>query len=457
MIHKFKQNNYNVVLDVNSGAIHLVDSVAYDLLDYVAPNSYFPEFKSLNLDKLRSKYKSSELESAYEDIKNLYEFGLLFSKEDEENFNKLNKSLKTAPVKSMCLNIAHDCNLKCKYCFASTGDFGTSRKLMSEKVAKKSIDFLIKNSGSRHNLEVDFFGGEPLINFEVIKDTVMYARGLEKKCNKNFRFTVTTNGLLLKDDVIDFINKEMSNVVLSMDGRKEINDFCRKTNSDKGSYDVIVPKFQKLVNNRKDKDYYIRGTFTKRNLDFSKDVMHLNDLGFEQISVEPVTCEKTSVFAIREKDLEKIKNEYENLTNLMINVRKNGKYFNFFHFMLDLDSGPCILKKLKGCSCGVEYVAVTPEGDIYPCHQFVGKDEWKMGNVLDDTFNLNLREVFINANIYTKKDCKRCWARFYCSGGCNANNFNENKDILKPHKIMCELQKKRLECAVILKLEELNA
>ena len=456
MIHKFKQNNYNVVLDVNSGAIHLVDDVVYDFLDYVSPNPYFPEFENLNLENLRFKYKNSELESAYRDIKSLHKEGLLFSKENEENFNSLKESLKTASVKSMCLNIAHDCNLKCKYCFASTGDFGTGRKLMSDEIAKKSINFLIKNSGSRRNLEVDFFGGEPLINFEVLKNTVIYARGLEKECNKNFRFTVTTNGLLLTDEVIDFINKEMSNVVLSLDGRKEINDFCRKTNSGTGSYDIIVPKFQKLVNNRKDKDYYVRGTFTRKNLDFSKDVMHLNDLGFEQISVEPVTCEKGSKFAIKEENLEKIKREYENLTNLIINVRKSGKYFNFFHFMLEIEGGPCILKKLKGCGCGVEYIAVTPEGDIYPCHQFVGKNEWKMGNVLDDTFDLSLREVFVNTNVYTKKDCKQCWARFYCSGGCNANNFNENKDILKPHKIMCELQKKRLECAIILQLEKLS-
>lgn len=452
MIHKYKQNGCNIVLDVNSGSVHLVDDVVFDLLDYISSSELLENFKKLNLEKLELKHSRKDLEDAFNELVNLYSAGLIFTEENVEIAESLKKNLENTPIKSMCLNVAHDCNLRCKYCFASTGNFGTSRKLMNWEVAKSAIDFLVKNSGNRHNLEVDFFGGEPLMNFDVVKKTVIYARTIEKEHNKNFRFTITTNGLLLSDEIIEFINKEMFNVVLSLDGRKNINDSFRVTLSGSGSYDAIVPKFQKLIKGRKGKDYYVRGTFTKNNLDFSRDVLHINSLGFNQISVEPVVssgeCDES--FIIGDKELAAIYKEYEKLTNSILDFRKKGKYFNFFHFMVDLENGPCILKKLKGCGCGVEYVAVTPEGDVYPCHQFVGKTEWEMGNVLYNNLNSEIRNKFINANVYTKCGCRSCWAKFYCSGGCNANNFAVNKDVLKPHSVMCSLQKKRLECAIFL-------
>lgn len=351
----------------------------------------------------------------------------------------------------MCLNIAHDCNLRCEYCFAAKGDFGRGRMLMPLEVAKKAIDFLVEKSGTRHNLEVDFFGGEPLMNFEVVKETVAYARSLEKPHNKNFRFTITTNGLLLSDDKIDFINREMSNVVLSIDGRREVNDRLRIRTNGGGSYDTIVPRFQKLVATRgKDKDYYARGTFTKYNLDFTEDVLHLVDLGFDQVSVEPVVSDPKLSYSIQEEDLPRVFEEYERLANTIIARKKAGEGFNFFHFMIDLNQGPCAIKRLRGCSCGNEYVAVTPEGDIFPCHQFVGEDDWKMGNVLDGSYDLERKNEFALANVYSKERCKNCWAKFYCSGGCNANNWQYEGDIHKPHEIACALEQKRLECAVMI-------
>ena len=356
-----------------------------------------------------------------------------------------------APIKSMCINISHDCNLRCEYCFAAKGDFGQGRCLMSFETAKKAIDFIIANSGTRHNLEVDFFGGEPLMNFEVVKQTVEYARSIEKEHNKNFRFTITTNGLLLDDEKIDYINKEMSNVVLSLDGRKEINDKLRVTPNGKGCYDIIVPKYQKLVSKRGDKDYYVRGTFTTFSEDFTADVMHMKSLGFDQISIEPVVSDPQLDYSIKYEDLPRVFNEYEKLANLVIETRKNGDFFNFFHFMIDLNQGPCAIKRLRGCGCGNEYVAVTPQGDIYPCHQFVGHEEYKMGNLNDGTFDNDMKLKFAKANVYSKENCKNCWAKFYCSGGCNANNFQYEGDILKSHKVGCELEKKRLECAIMIK------
>ncbi|MDO4731462.1 MAG: thioether cross-link-forming SCIFF peptide maturase, partial [Clostridia bacterium] len=355
------------------------------------------------------------------------------------------------PIKSMCLNVAHDCNLRCEYCFASKGDFGGARELMSLDIGKKAIDFLIKYSGSRKNLELDFFGGEPLMNFDVVKQIVKYARQEEKKYNKNFRFTITTNGLLLDDDKIDFINKEMSNVVLSIDGRKEVNDKLRKTQNNKGSYDIIVPKFQKLVSTRGDKDYYIRGTFTKHNLDFVNDVIHFADLGFDQISIEPVVSDPKLDYSIKEEDLPKVFAEYEKLAREIINRKKsNTNPFNFFHFMIDLDQGPCVLKRLKGCGCATEYVAVTPNGDIYPCHQFVGEDEWIIGNLNNGTINNDIRDKFVNLNVFTKDACKKCWAKFYCSGGCAANGLKYENSIASCHSLSCELQRKRVECAIMI-------
>ena len=357
----------------------------------------------------------------------------------------------SSPVKAMCLHVAHDCNLRCSYCFASTGDFGEGRKLLDAETGKKAIDFLLVQSKDRRNLELDFFGGEPLMNFGVVKEIVAYARSKEKEYHKNFRFTITTNGMLLNDPVIDYINQEMSNVVLSIDGRKEVNDRVRVRCDGSGSYDSIVPKYQRLVEKRGQDQYYVRGTFTKYNLDFAKDVMHLHELGFDQVSVEPVVSDPKLPYALTEADLPRIFEEYETLAKQLIEKRKKGEGFNFFHFMLDLDQGPCAIKRLRGCGCGNEYVAVTPDGDIYPCHQFVGMEEWKMGSVLDNTFDLKKKSYFAKANIYGKEGCKDCWAKFYCSGGCNANNLQYAGDVLRPHKLYCELEKKRLECAIMMK------
>ena len=351
----------------------------------------------------------------------------------------------------MCLNIAHDCNLRCKYCFASTGDFGKGRKLMTFETGKKAIDFLLEKSLDRKNLELDFFGGEPLMNFDVVKQIVEYARSREAEYGKKFRFTITTNGVLLDDDKIDFINREMSNVVLSIDGRKEVNDYMRKRVDGSGCYDKIMPAFKKLVEKRGDKEYYVRGTFTKNNLDFSNDVFDLYNNGFDQISVEPVVCEASADYAITEKELPAIFKEYERLAERILENEKKGKKFNFFHFMLDLDQGPCAIKRLRGCGCGNDYVAITPDGDIYPCHQFVGIEEFKMGNIDEGTFDTNMKSYFSKTHVYTKPECKKCWAKFYCSGGCNANNYQYAGDVHNAHKLSCQLQKKRLECAIMLK------
>lgn len=453
MINKYKLNGYNIVVDSNSGGVHLFDDISFDILDFITEKEGMNEEIDRNIiESLKNKYKEEEIIEAYKELFKLYSSDLLFSKDTYEKFTDM---MTDAPIKSMCLNVAHDCNLRCEYCFAAKGDFGQGRMLMSLETGKKAIDFLIKHSGKRHNLELDFFGGEPLMNFEVVKGVVDYAREEEKKYNKNFRFTITTNGLLLTDDKIDYINKEMSNVVLSLDGRKEVNDRLRVTPTGKGCYDIIVPKYQKLVEGRgKDKDYYVRGTFTKHNLDFSNDVLHMYELGFDQISIEPVVSDPQLDYSIKEEDLERVFKEYENLSNKIIESRKNKKYFNFFHFMIDLDQGPCAIKRLRGCGCGNEYIAVTPNGDIFPCHQFVGDDKWKMGNINEGTFDNEMKKYFAGVNVYTKKECQNCWARFYCSGGCNANNYKYEGDISKSHKISCDLQKKRLECAIMLKAAE---
>ena len=377
----------------------------------------------------------------------LYNDKILFSEDDYEKYAKYSVA---SPVKAMCLNIAHDCQLRCKYCFASTGDFGKGRKLMSFETGKHAIDFLLENSGDRPNLELDFFGGEPLMNFGVVKKVVEYARSREKEYNKKFRFTITTNGLLLDDEKIDFINREMSNVVLSIDGRKEVNDYFRVLPNGQGCYDIILPKYKKLVEGRGDKEYYVRGTFTNKNLDFSKDVFALNEAGFDQISVEPVVGDD-DVYALTEKDLPAVFAEYEKLALQLLENEKKGKKFNFFHFMLDLDQGPCAIKRLRGCGCGNDYVAITPDGDIFPCHQFVGIDEYKMGNIDEGTFDQEMKADFARAHVYSKPDCRECWAKFYCSGGCNANNYQYMGDIRTAHKISCQLDKKRLECAIMMK------
>ncbi|MBR6873452.1 MAG: thioether cross-link-forming SCIFF peptide maturase [Ruminococcus sp.] len=451
MIHKFKLSGMNIVLDVNSGGVHIIDDLTYDMLDNVEPpfDENCPEAVIKKLSKL---YPAEEIVECYNEIKELYEDQILFSEDDYEKYALTSVA---SPIKSMCLHVSHDCNLRCEYCFASTGDFGGGRMLMDIETGKKAIDFLMKMSANRQTLELDFFGGEPLMNFDVVKQIVAYAREEEKKYDKHIRFTITTNGMLLTEDKMDFINEEMSNVVLSIDGRKEINDRMRKRVDGTGSYDRIIENFKKFVPMRGDKDYYVRGTYTKYNLDFSNDVMHLFDEGFEQISVEPVMAESSKPYAITDGDLPKIFKEYEILAEKISKIRAEGKFINFFHFMLDLDQGPCAIKRLKGCGCGNEYVAVSPDGDIYPCHQFVGIEKFKMGNVNDGSFNYDIKDDFARAHVYTKPDCVKCWAKFYCSGGCNANNYLYAGDIHNSYKISCEIQKKRLECAIMLKAVQL--
>ncbi|MBR3760709.1 MAG: thioether cross-link-forming SCIFF peptide maturase [Ruminococcus sp.] len=446
MIHKYKLNGFNIVLDVNSGGVHIVDELTYDLLDNIEP-PFEEKCPQKVVDKLSKVYSVEDIESCYDEIVELYNEKILFSEDDYEKYAKYSVA---SPVKAMCLNIAHDCQLRCKYCFASTGDFGQGRKLMTLETGKHAIDFLLENSGDRTNLELDFFGGEPLMNFKVVKQIVEYARSREAEYNKKFRFTITTNGLLLDDEKIEFINKEMSNVVLSIDGRKEINDYFRVLPNGQGCYDMILPKYKKLVEGRGDKEYYVRGTFTNKNLDFSNDVFALYEAGFDQISIEPVVGEGDE-YALTEKELHAVFKEYENLANRILENEKKGGKFNFFHFMIDLDQGPCAIKRLRGCGCGNDYVAITPDGDIYPCHQFVGMEEYKMGNIDEGTFNQEMKADFANCHVYSKPECRKCWAKFYCSGGCNANNYQYVGDVRSAHKISCELEKKRLECAIMLK------
>ncbi|MBR5135067.1 MAG: thioether cross-link-forming SCIFF peptide maturase, partial [Clostridia bacterium] len=393
-------------------------------------------------------YSRDDIQEVYNELLELKQAGLLYSEDDYEKFADM---MVNSPLKAMCLHVSHDCNLRCKYCFAEQGVYGGKPEVMSLEVAKAAIDFLIERSGTRRNLEVDFFGGEPLMNFDVVKETVKYARSLEKEHNKNFRFTMTTNGMLLTDEISEYLNAEMNNVVLSLDGRKCINDYMRPNVAGHGSYDRIVPKYQHFVGMRGDKDYYVRGTFTKNNLDFADDVLHMAELGFDQISVEPVVSDPNLPFSIQEDDLPRVYDEYDRLAALILEKKKAGKCFNFFHFMIDLEQGPCAIKRLRGCGCGNEYAAVEPQGGVYPCHQFVGKPEWKMGDVLSKEYNTDMKSVFAKANVYAKEDCRNCWAKFYCSGGCNANNQQYEGDILKSHKLSCDLEKKRLECALMIR------
>lgn len=447
MIHKYSLNGYRIVIDTNSGAIHLFDEIPFLMLDYL--DNSVPDTPPTDMETALENYDQILVKEAYEELKELYHQNLLFS--SDEDYTKFAGMLENAPIKSMCLNVAHDCNLRCEYCFAAKGDFGCGRKLMPIEVGKKAIDFLIQHSGNRHNLEVDFFGGEPLMNFEVIKQIIEYARNIEKQYNKNFRFTLTTNGLLLTDDIIEYLNKEMSNVVLSLDGRKEINDRLRIHANGSGCYDSIVPKYQKLVASRGDKNYYIRGTFTNFNLDFADDVLHIANLGFDQISIEPVVVDSSIDYSLKKENLSDIFLEYERLAELILQRKKEKKEVYFFHFMVDLNQGPCAIKRLRGCGCGNEYIAITPEGDIFPCHQFVGDTSHKMGNIIDGTFDQDMKQNFAKVNVYSKEECKQCWAKFYCSGGCSANNWQYENNIHKPHKISCELEKKRLECAIMIK------
>lgn len=450
MIHKFKAKDFNILLDVNSGGVHLIDDITYDLLDELKP-PFEKECPQEVVEKFAMQYDTEEIKEAYGEIYTLYEEKMLYS---EDIYEQYAETSVVSPIKSMCLHIAHDCNLRCKYCFASTGDFGTGRKLMPLETGRAAIDFLLEKSVGRENLDVDFFGGEPLMNFEVVKEIVAYARGKEKEYGKHFDFTITTNGMLLNDENIEFINREMHNVVLSLDGRKEVNDRMRTRVDGSGSYDKILPNFKKLVEKRGDKEYYVRGTYTKYNLDFSEDVMHIYEAGFDQISVEPVMEKPEIEYALTEADLEQIYQEYDKLTERLSEVKRNGGFINFFHFMIDLNQGPCVVKRLRGCGSGNEYVSITPDGDIYPCHQFVGMEEYKMGNLSDGTFREDIKKEFAGAHVYSKPACHDCWAKFYCSGGCNANNYIYNGDIHKAYELSCKIQKKRLECAILMKVCE---
>lgn len=457
MIHQYQNNGYSIVLDVNSGAVHVVDELCYDAIAQLAAGEE-PDLAALErpetLEKLQAalgdRYESGQIREAWEDIKELTREGRLFTRDVFEPMIDQVKQRKTV-VKALCLHIAHDCNLACKYCFAEEGEYHGRRALMSYEVGKKALDFLIASSGNRRNLEVDFFGGEPLMNWQVVKDLVAYGRQQEKLHDKHFRFTVTTNGVLLNDEIQEFINQEMDNVVLSLDGRREVNDAMRPFRNGKGSYDLIVPKFQKLADSRNQERYYVRGTFTRNNLDFSNDVLHFADLGFKQMSIEPVVGDESDPYAIREEDIPKICEEYDRLAKLMIEREREGKGFNFFHFMIDLEGGPCVSKRLSGCGSGTEYLAVTPWGDLYPCHQFVGREEFLMGNVDEGITHPEIADEFRGCSVYSKEKCRSCFAKFYCSGGCMANAYNFHGTIHEAYDIGCEMQRKRVECAIMMK------
>ncbi len=458
MIHQYKNNGYNIVMDVNSGSVHVVDECVYDILPFIE-KQYLEGVKDqeavlkaveAECERNGYSYSAQELAEAVEEVLALAEAGTLFTEDIYEKYIGDFKNRQTV-VKALCLHIAHDCNLACRYCFAEEGEYHGRRALMSFEVGKKALDFLVANSGSRVNLEVDFFGGEPLMNWDVVKRLVEYGRSLEEPNHKKFRFTLTTNGVLLNDEIQEFLNKEMANVVLSIDGRKEVNDRMRPHRGGQGSYDEIVPKFQKLAESRDQFNYYVRGTFTHHNLDFGRDVEHLADLGFEQISVEPVVAEPSEDYALREEDVPAILEEYDRLAKELIKRHQEGKGVNFFHFMIDLSGGPCVAKRLSGCGSGIEYLAVTPWGDFYPCHQFVGKEEFLMGNVDQGIVRTDIRDSFKECNVYAKEACRDCFAKFYCSGGCAANSYNFTGNINGSYEIGCQLQRKRIECAIMIK------
>ncbi len=446
MIHMFKNNGFNIVLDVNSGCVHVVDDIAYDAISVYEKN---PDNVKPEIMKKYPEIKDTDVDELISDIESLKETGQLFSDDIYEEYIDDISDRQTV-VKALCLHIAHDCNLACRYCFAGQGEYNGESALMSAETGKKAIDFLIKSSGNRRNLEVDFFGGEPLMNFEVVKEIVAYGRSLEEKYNKKFRFTLTTNGVLLNDDVLEFANKEMSNLVLSIDGRKELHDYMRPSRNGKGSYDIILPKFIEAAEKRNQTDYYVRGTFTHFNTDFDKDVIHLADLGFKQISVEPVVADPSCDYAITDDDIDKICDSYDRLAKEMLKRQKEGNGFNFFHFMIDLSGGPCVAKRLSGCGSGTEYLAVTPWGDLYPCHQFVGNEKFLLGNLDEGIKRTDICNDFKRCNVYSKPKCRDCFAKFFCSGGCAANAYNFHGSINESYDTGCILQKKRIECALML-------
>lgn len=451
MIHCYKQGGLNIVLDVYSGSIHIVDDVCYDIISMFETKSE-DEIISLLLDKYKDnpEVTEQELKDCYGEIVSLKDDGSLFAPDTFAPMAGALKEKTSGVVKALCLHVAHTCNLNCSYCFASQGRYSGERAVMSFETGKQALDFLIANSGDRHNLEVDFFGGEPLMNFDVVKQLVAYARSVEKDAGKNFRFTLTTNGMLIDDDVIDFANKEMSNVVLSLDGRKEVHDRYRVDYLGRGSWERIVPKFQKLVEARGGKNYYMRGTFTHANPDFLEDIKVMLDLGFDELSMEPVVCAPDDPSALNESDLEIVKKQYEELAELMQKRRSEGRPFTFYHYMIDLSGGPCIYKRISGCGSGTEYMAVTPWGDLYPCHQFVGDEKFKLGNIWDGVTNHEMQEEFKSCNVYARPECADCWAKLYCSGGCAANAYHATGSIRGVYKSGCELFRKRMECAIYL-------
>jgi uncharacterized protein len=442
MIHKFSLFDKYMVLDVNSGAVHVLDEVAWKVIDYLPSCN-----KDRIIDLLKEKYDTRDIIEAYSELKALQDKELLFSPDYYGDIRLHNNGI----IKALCLHIAHDCNIRCKYCFASTGSFHGQRLLMDYETGKSAIDFLIEHSGNRHQLEIDFFGGEPLLNKRVIKELVDYGNKQSALNNKDIRFTITTNALLLDDEVLSFINDKMYNLVLSIDGTRETNDRMRYFAEGRGTYDLILPKIRKAVETRGDKSFYVRGTFTRYNLDFSKDVLHLADLGLKSISIEPVVADENEDYAIREEDLPVVFKEYETLAFEYVKRYKTGKPFDFFHFNIDLSQGPCVIKRVTGCGAGSEYVAITPEGDIYPCHQFVGNEDFCMGNVRDGIINKKIGDEFRACNVLQKEECKKCWAKFYCSGGCHASAYYASHDIHSTYPIGCEMERKRLECAMWIK------
>ncbi|MGN8649101.1 thioether cross-link-forming SCIFF peptide maturase [Eubacterium pyruvativorans] len=461
MVHQYKLNGYNIVLDVNSGSVHCVDDVAYDII------SFFCEAKDRGLEpdrdriqrEILAKYADrddvtpEDIDDTFADIDELTKEEKLFAEDIFEPSAGVLKERHTE-VKALCLHVAHTCNLNCSYCFASQGKFHGERAIMSMETAKRAIDFLVENSGNHVNLEVDFFGGEPLLNWDVVKGTVAYARSIEKEHGKNFRFTLTTNGVGLNDEVMDFANREMHNVVLSLDGRKETHDRLRKFVDGRGSYDVIVPKFQEFVKRRGDKEYYMRGTFTHDNVDFTKDLFHMVDLGFDRLSMEPVVCDPSEPYALTEEDLPKIYEQYEILAKYMLQKEKEGHPITFYHYMLDLTGGPCIYKRISGCGSGTEYFAVTPWGDLFPCHQFAGEEQFKMGDIWNGIQREDIRQDFKMCNVYAREECRDCWARLYCSGGCAANAFHGTGDIRGVYEYGCDIFRKRMECAIMMQVAE---
>ncbi len=453
MIHQYKLGGYNIVLDVCSGSVHAVDDVAYDII-----SMYESHGREEILSAMKEKYvgadiSEADIEECFGQVEELVSEGRLFA---PDTFMPMAGELKertAGVVKALCLHVAHTCNLNCSYCFASQGKYHGERAVMSFEVGKQALDFLVANSGKRRNLEVDFFGGEPLMNFDVVKRLVAYARSIEKQAGKNFRFTLTTNGMLIDDDVIDFANREMSNVVLSLDGRREVHDRFRVDYAGNGSWDRIVPKFQKLVAARGGKNYYMRGTFTHANPDFLKDIQVMLDLGFTELSMEPVVCAPGDPGELTEEDLPIVLEQYEKLAELMIERDREGRPFTFYHYMIDLSGGPCIYKRISGCGSGTEYMAVTPWGDLYPCHQFVGEEKFKLGNIRDGVTNKAVQAEFASCNVYARPECRDCWARLYCSGGCAANAYHSTGSVKGVYKYGCELFRKRMECAIMVAVD----